>query len=101
MNTLKKHWKNLTSIYSQNTNLSTLLWNEIEQNYSENNRFYHNLSHIQYMTNKAIEYKNILIDFNTILFSIFYHDITYNVKKKNNEIKSVHFAKSRLIKKLS
>ncbi|GAA3582111.1 hypothetical protein GCM10022395_33110 [Snuella lapsa] len=72
------------------------LWNEIEKNYSGKNRHYHNLNHLEFMMKLAFEYKSELVDIDTLLFSVFYHDIVYNSKRSDNELKSAEIAKVRL-----
>lgn len=96
MDKLRHIWHELTSRYTNNTALIDERWTEIEKRYSEKKRYYHNLTHLAYMTEKARHYKELLTDPDTVLFSIFYHDIIYNVKRKDNEQKSAEFAKNRL-----
>lgn len=48
------------------------------------------------MLRLAFEYKSEITDFNTLLFSIFYHDIIYNAKRSDNELKSAQLASERL-----
>lgn len=50
------------------------------------------------MINKAVQYKDKIMDFDAILFSIYYHDIIYNIHKKDNEEKSAEIATDRLSK---
>ena len=96
MDKLRNIWYELTSRYTDHTELMDELWTEIEKRYSEKKRYYHNLTHLEYMLEKAMHYKDRLTDTDTVLFSIFYHDIIYNIRRKDNEQKSADFAKSRL-----
>lgn len=98
MNDLKALWHACTSRYTGDDQLIDELWIEIEKQYTDKKRYYHNLSHLEYMVMKAIAYKNDLIDFDTILFSIFYHDIIYNINRQDNEQRSADIAHDRLIK---
>ena len=98
MEDLRKIWNELTSRYTHNTELVNDLWTEIEREYSTKKRHYHNLSHIKYMIDRAMQFKEKLIDFDTVLFSIFYHDIVYNIMRKDNEQKSADIAHDRLTK---
>ena len=85
-----------TSKYTDDKNLSDELWNEIEQSYSESNRHYHNLSHIEDLIKELSDVKEQIQDWDTMMFSVFYHDIIYNPKSKKNEEKSALLAKKRL-----
>src|SRR5687768_15818197 len=98
MKDLKAIWNELMSKYTDNVGLVDDLWAEIEKNYTVKKRYYHNLAHLEYMTDKAIEYKGSLADLDTLLFSIFYHDIIYNTKRQDNEKKSADMAHDQLSK---
>jgi predicted metal-dependent HD superfamily phosphohydrolase len=50
------------------------------------------------MTDRAENYRDKLTDPDTVLFSIFYHDIVYNTKRQDNEQKSADTARDRLTK---
>jgi len=93
---LKKEWNTLASSYTEDNNLVSNLWTEIEDHYCSKNRHYHNLSHIYNMLIQAEEIKTIIVDYDAFRFSIWYHDIIYKATKKNNEEKSAEFAKKRL-----
>lgn len=54
MKDLKAIWDELISKYTDNVGLSNVLWEEIEENYTDRRRHYHNLTHLKYMTDKAI-----------------------------------------------
>ena len=90
---MKNIWANLLS----NNALKSKLWNEIETAYSSGVRYYHNLTHIQFMIDLAYKYQKKIDDFDTLLFSIFYHDIIYKATSKHNEEKSAQLAKKRLL----
>lgn len=64
----------------------------IEKHYSEANRFYHNLTHIETMLNGAERLNLAAATHPVLYFSIWFHDIVYNSKKKDNEEKSAQMA---------
>jgi len=72
------------------------LWNEIETNYCHKKRYYHNLTHLENLLQELLEIKTSIKDWDTILFSMYYHDIIYNPLKTTNEEKSAEFAANRL-----
>lgn len=96
MNDLRALWHEITSRYTSDNLLVDELWTEIEKQYTGKKRHYHNLTHLAYMSLKAIAYKNHLNDFNTVLFAIFYHDIIYHPKHQDNEQRSADIASERL-----
>lgn len=97
MQSLKESWVLLCSSFTNNQPLIARLWMEIEQAYNEPHRYYHGMSHISYLIGQMNEYTTHLQDVDTILFSIYYHDIIYDIKKKDNEKKSGELARHRLM----
>lgn len=97
-NELFQSWTNLTSNYSDDELLLNKLWIEIHKKYTSKKRHYHNLNHIDYMLKLAANDQADLIDYDTLQFAIWYHDIIYNAVKSNNESKSATFARKRLKK---
>lgn len=68
------------------------LWDEIARNHSKKNRYYHNLSHLENLYQNLLLIKEEILDWDIILFAIFYHDFVYNVLKQDNEEKSAQKA---------
>ncbi|GAA4843563.1 hypothetical protein [Algivirga pacifica] len=96
MNTLQTTWHELLSKYSASESQIKSLWNEIEAAYTHKSRHYHNLHHLQKMSDFAQKYQVELIDPDTLLFTIFYHDIVYKSTRKDNEAKSAVLGAKRL-----
>ncbi len=98
MQMLKDAFLNLAKNFTNNSNLTDELWIEIEKNYSHKNRYYHNLEHLENLWIQLNLVKSDIKDWNTILFTLFYHDVVYNALKNNNEERSADFACARLQK---
>lgn len=98
MDHLRSIWNELALGYTDNEELIDALWTEMAGNYTAKKRHYHNLSHVNYMIEKAMEYRDRLKDYDTLLFSTFWHDIIYNITRQDNEQKSADFAGDRLTK---
>ena len=73
------------------------LWNEIENSYSKKGRHYHNLSHLENLLALLQEVKPEVADWDTLMYSMFYHDIEYNVLRHDNEEKSAEIAVERML----
>lgn len=93
---LEKIFKTLASQYTSNAKLIDDFWNEIEKKYTGSKRHYHNLQHLETMLHLLNEHKTQISDWDCILFALFYHDVIYDVLKKNNEEKSAALAETRL-----
>lgn len=92
---LKTQWTTLISKF-KNPDLTTTLWKEIHNAYTQSSRHYHSLDHIEAMLRLAEEFKPEIIDFETLQFTIFYHDMIYQSLRKDNELKSAELAQQRL-----
>lgn len=93
---LKDSFFQLLNNYTAKTELKERLWLEIEKKYTHKNRYYHTLQHLSNLINELESIKTEVIDWNTILFSVYYHDIIYNTLKKDNEEKSALLSEKRL-----
>ena len=69
---------------------------EIEKAYSSIGRYYHNLDHITNMLKLSTVYSYAIEDIKTLQLAVFYHDIVYSSKRKDNEEKSALYAAKRL-----
>ncbi len=95
---LKETFISLLRNYSQDTLLIEQSWNDIVLNYSESDRHYHNLSHLESLLLELQHIRPFISDWNTILFSLYYHDVIYNVKSTSNEEDSAAFAEKVMLR---
>lgn len=95
---LKNEWFKLAEEYFEDVVSIEEIWQKIVENYSEKNRYYHNLNHISAMLDLANENRSAIINYDELLFAIWFHDIIYKSTSKKNEVKSADFTKSILIK---
>jgi predicted metal-dependent HD superfamily phosphohydrolase len=82
--------------YTGDQQLIQNMWEEIESAYSAPYRHYHTLSHLEHLVNELTPYQHDIADWDTLVFSLFYHDIVYNTLKQNNEERSAVVAQTRL-----
>ena len=97
---LNSIFADLISTFSDNEKLKLDYWQEIEKSYSQKNRKYHNLTHLENMILELENVKEETSDYDVMLFSVFYHDIIYKATSKDNEEKSAEVAKKRLEKSI-
>jgi predicted metal-dependent HD superfamily phosphohydrolase len=93
---LRLAWEELCIQYCNNKELIDRYFNEILRRYTASRRHYHSRGHIVSLLKFCEEYDSMLIDREVVLFSIFYHDIIYNVLRKDNELRSAKLAVKRL-----
>lgn len=93
---LKYRWSQLCN--NKDSQLTSLLWNEIETQYSEKSRHYHTLNHLYHMFQAYDEVEPLIHHKAAFQFVIWYHDIIYKASKNNNEEQSAQVAVERLQK---
>jgi predicted metal-dependent HD superfamily phosphohydrolase len=93
---LKEIFIELLTKYTDNDRVRNELWTEIEKNYSSKKRHYHTLEHLDNLLSQLTEVKSEIQNWETILFTLFYHDIIYNSIKSDNEEKSAELAEKRM-----
>ena len=93
---LKDIFTNLLRNYTDNDRIIAEFWAEIEKNYTHKKRHYHILSHLDNVLTQLTEVKVNIESWESILFTIFYHDIIYNALKSDNEEKSAKLAQKRM-----
>lgn len=93
---LKQTFIGLLTNYTGDDHLRDELWAEIEKNYSSKNRHYHTLQHLDNLLTQLTDVKSGIHNWETILFTLYYHDIIYNSLKSDNEEKSAILAEKRM-----
>ena len=93
---LKPIYLSLLEPYSQDVDLIETCWQEIALQYSSAGRFYHTLSHLEHLYGQLLPLKPVVQDLDTLLFTLFYHDVIYNALRKDNEEKSAKLAETHL-----
>ncbi|MFD2563735.1 HD domain-containing protein [Aquimarina rubra] len=89
---LKEVFISLVSKYSQDKEYIDSLWNEVVKNHGKKNRHYHNLSHLENLYSNLLAVKKEILDWDIVLFALFYHDYIYNALKQDNEERSAQKA---------
>lgn len=86
-----------TELVSQYKNeIADTLWLEINEHYNGKDRKYHNLIHLENMYKEFLFCKELITDWKTVLFALFYHDIIYKSTRNDNEEQSALLAEKRL-----
>lgn len=89
---LQSVFHDLASTYSDNVELKNQLWTDIRKAYQSRGRYYHTLQHIEDLYRHLTEMKSHIQSWNTLLFSLFYHDFVYSATRSDNEAKSSEVA---------
>ncbi|MHA7055626.1 HD domain-containing protein [Aquimarina sp. M1] len=97
---LREVFTSLVSKYSEDKEYIDSLWNEIFKNHTKKNRYYHNTLHLENLYRQLLSVKKEIIDWDILLFALYYHDYIYNVLKQDNEERSAQKA-SKVLHSLS
>ena len=93
---LKIIFTELVKKYTADDSLRKQLWNEIVINYCDAGRYYHNLNHLEAIIGELSDVKDNIPQWDTAIFSVFYHDLVYNALRSDNEAQSADKAQVRL-----
>ncbi|MCB0640341.1 MAG: hypothetical protein KDC44_01820 [Phaeodactylibacter sp.] len=93
---MKTRWETLAANHCTDAALIDTYWQEIERQYTQTARHYHNLGHLDFMFQKFDGIQSQVADPDVFQFSIFYHDIIYNARRQDNELKSAELAQERI-----
>lgn len=93
---LKETFIHLLTNFTSDESLINKLWTELEENYTSKERHYHTLQHLDNLLAQLTEVKGEIQNWETILFTLYYHDIIYNSLNSDNEEKSAELAEKRM-----
>ncbi|WP_047414576.1 hypothetical protein [Cellulophaga sp. Hel_I_12] len=95
---LKEKFIQLISSYSKDERYNLYCWKEIEEKYSSKSRYYHNLEHLENMLKELDEVKTQILNLDSLIFAVYYHDIIYTATKSDNEVQSSLLFQKRITK---
>ncbi len=84
---LKKRFYTLLNKYTSEEETSNL-WNQVNLAYTQSHRKYHNLNHLEELFSYYDLHQSAIQNKVAVSFAIFYHDLVYEVWRKDNEEKS-------------
>jgi len=86
----------LVSRYSDDKERANDLWLELFSHYADPGRHYHTIAHLEHMATELEAVRTEILDWDTLLFALFYHDVVYKPTSLQNEAESARFARQRL-----
>lgn len=90
---IKNYWLLLTNRTSaRNPGLASQTIEKIIKRYSAPGRHYHNMAHLSDLICLQQQYAPFIVDNDSLLYAIYFHDIVYGVTRSDNEEKSAHEA---------
>ncbi|MES2041779.1 MAG: hypothetical protein V4495_28515 [Pseudomonadota bacterium] len=89
---LHLQWSDLIRGLAGSARHAMEVWTLLDKHYSEPQRSFHNLSHIQSMLKHAEERRADIQNFSVVSLAIWFHDMVYDTHANNNELKSAELA---------
>ncbi|MGK7873585.1 MAG: hypothetical protein AB4426_09825 [Xenococcaceae cyanobacterium] len=96
--TIKFSWDNLMRRVKGEPRLSEEVFLNLVTAYCQADRYYHNLRHIQQVLEIVEEMRSLANNFLEIQLSVWFHDVIYDSRAKDNEENSAAYAGSTLRK---
>lgn len=96
---LRQQWYTLIRPIAEHAEYATEVWQVLDKHYSEGHRDYHNFTHIQALLNHAQSFVHLVKHEPVLHLAIWFHDIIYDTKAHDNELKSAQLA-DKLLSKL-
>ncbi|HEY9831996.1 MAG TPA: hypothetical protein V6D26_15535 [Stenomitos sp.] len=93
---LKFRWEALLQPFLVETELEQNLFFNLLTAYSSPKRFYHNLEHINQVLERIEQMKSLSLDYISVQFAAWFHDVIYDPKTQDNEEQSADYAESTL-----
>lgn len=95
---LKSQFAEHLSTLANKDNLEEIgeLWQDIAKRYRDPTRAYHTLQHLQQLFTQFEKVKYELQQPSIIALALFYHDVIYDPKRTDNELKSTEYAQEVL-----
>lgn len=93
---LENLWLDLSKTLELPTAAAKEIFDQISTHYSSPKRKYHNLAHLYSIFKNLSFYDNLISNASTLHLAIWFHDIIYDTRKKDNELQSALFFKTIL-----
>ncbi|MNR77848.1 hypothetical protein D3C72_85310 [compost metagenome] len=90
---LQQKWRALTASVLADPAAADAVWAELLRHYSEPQRSYHNLSHVEALLRRAEQQRAHIQQMATVEFAIWFHDVIYDTHLKDNERRSAEWAR--------
>jgi len=93
---LKTNWFNLLATLQVDQQIAEEIFSNLVDAYSQSDRYYHNLRHIQHLLNLLAEVKDSCQCFTGLQLTAWFHDYIYVPQAQDNELKSALSAENIL-----
>jgi predicted metal-dependent HD superfamily phosphohydrolase len=89
-------WLKLTDSFGVDQERARRVFADLVAHYMEEGRYYHDLQHVESVLTTVDELKGLAHDLATIQLAVWFHDVIYDSRAADNEIKSAGYARRAL-----
>lgn len=93
---MSRRWLNLMDTFAVDPEQARRVFADLVARYSANGRYYHDLGHVKDLLDTVDELKSLATDFTAIRLAVWFHDVIYDPRAKDNEVKSAEYARKTL-----
>jgi predicted metal-dependent HD superfamily phosphohydrolase len=93
---LNGRWLDLMRSFDVEEEAAQRVFNDLVNHYSENGRYYHDLTHIQRILNVVTSHKEQVRDFRSLELAVWFHDVIWEAEALDNEARSAEYAENVL-----
>lgn len=95
---MSRRWLKLTASLRVDEEAARRIFADLVRRYNGDGRHYHVLAHVSELLDTASEMRDLAQDYSTIQLAIWFHDVIYDPRGKENEVKSAEYARQALEK---
>lgn len=93
---MSRRWLNLMDSLAVDPEQARRVFADLVSRYSADGRYYHDLGHVKDLLDTVDELKPLATDFTAIRLAVWFHDVIYDPRAKDNEVKSAEYARKTL-----
>jgi predicted metal-dependent HD superfamily phosphohydrolase len=93
---IKTYWMQLSQRATADSDTALTAIDRIIRQYSAGGRHYHDLGHLSDLICFQQQYAPLIMDNDSMIYAIYFHDLIYRVTRKDNELKSAEEAAAYL-----
>lgn len=95
---MQRHWLALTRSLGVEGEDARMVFGDLVAHYTASNRHYHNLEHISLVLDTIDSLKDLARDMVAVELAVWFHDVIYDPRANDNEVKSAEYARRALLR---
>jgi predicted metal-dependent HD superfamily phosphohydrolase len=93
---MSERWLQLATKLRVDKEVARRIFSDLAERYNGDGRHYHVLTHVGELLDTVSEMRDLAQDYQTIQLAIWFHDVIYDPRGKDNEVKSAEYARQAL-----